>query len=222
MVPRIRPLRLAWLPWLLAASALAQAPPLQPPAPTGQAIGQPPTREALRIVVRSESYASSATAAWAAGARPMQPRPLVPGLVVLPVLDSPRTLKMLAEADNQRLGLSADEVHALALRNTRAALRPVMEIAKPARMGEFGHLGGDYFHPSRLAFHDTWAPLVQAQDGTLIVAAPATDGIVYVGEDSPAAIDALRTLTRNLLRRVPNPLSDVLLRWRPEGWEVVR
>jgi len=50
---------------------------------------------------------------------------------------------------------------------------------------------------------------------------PTTDIVLYIGEDSPVAIDALRTLAKQLRQRAPNPLSDVLLRWRSAGWEVV-
>jgi hypothetical protein len=97
-----------------------------------------------------------------------------------------------------------------------------MDVAKPAGPGRIGHLVGDSFHPSRLALFDTWAPLAEAQGGKLIVAAPATDSVLYVGDDSPAAIGALRTLARKLMGQVPHPLSDILLRWTPTGWQVVR
>jgi len=58
--------------------------------------------------------------------------------------------------------------------------------------------------------------------GKLIVVAPATDAVFYVGDDSPVAIDALRTLARNVMGRAPHVLSEILLRWTPGGWEIVR
>ena len=67
-----------------------------------------------------------------------------------------------------------------------------------------------------------WAPLAAAQNGTLIVAVPATDAVFYIGEDTPAAIDALRTLARNVFSRAPNRLTETLLRWSDAGWEVVK
>jgi hypothetical protein len=48
----------------------------------------------------------------------------------------------------------------------------------------------------------------------LIVAVPAKDMALYIGEDTPQAVDALRTLAADMMRRVPNPLSPALLRWR--------
>jgi len=50
---------------------------------------------------------------------------------------------------------------------------------------------------------DSWVPLAQAQGGALIVAAPAVDGW-------------------SAMRRAPGPLSNVLPRWTPTGWAVVR
>lgn len=55
----------------------------------------------------------------------------------------------------------------------------------------------------------------------MIVVAPVKDAIFYVRDDSPAAIDTLRTFARALIKRAPNPLSATLLRWTPAGWEVV-
>jgi hypothetical protein len=97
-----------------------------------------------------------------------------------------------------------------------------MDVAKVAGPGHIGQLVGDSFNPSRLALFDTWAPLAEAQGAKLIVAAPATDAVFYVGDNSPVAIDALRTLARNVMGQAPHPLSEILLRWTPTGWEIVR
>jgi len=182
----------------------------------------PPTREAVRLVVRTSQYLQSAKASIGGGARPqVQPRPLVEGLVVLPVLDTPRALRMLGDKDNAQLGLNAQEVYDLGLSNLTKSLKPLMEVAKVAGRGQIGQLVGDSYHPSRLILLDSWAPLAQAQAGILIVAIPATDAVFYVGEDTPVAIDALRTLVKNVMSRAPNRLSSTLLRWKASGWEIV-
>jgi uncharacterized protein YtpQ (UPF0354 family) len=173
-------------------------------------------------VVRTTEYVQNTKDSLRPDAPPLLPQPFVPGLVLLPVLDSPRTLRMLNENDVKPLGLSAEEVQQLALSNLRSSLKPLMDVAKVAGHGQIGQLVGDPFHPSRLALLDSWAPLAKAQGGKLIVAAPATDAVFYVGEDTAMAIDALRTLVRNVMSRAPNPLSNILLRWTPTGWEVVK
>jgi uncharacterized protein YtpQ (UPF0354 family) len=181
-----------------------------------------PSRDALRLVVRTTQYVKQVEGALGPGTPPLHPRVLVEGLVILPVLDAPRTIRMLSDGDMKTLGLSADEVQQVALSNLRSSLKPLMDSAKVAGHGQIGQLVGDAFDSSRLALLDTWAPLAAAQGGKLIVAAPATDAVFYVGEDSAGAIDALRTLVRDSMSRAPNRLSDLLLRWTPGGWEIVR
>ena len=181
-----------------------------------------PSREALRLVVRTTQYVQQVEGALGPGTPPLHPKILVEGLVLLPVLDAPRTIRMLSDGDMKTLGLTADEVQQAAAANLRSSLKPLMDTAKVAGHGQIGQLVGDAFDSSRLALLDTWAPLASAQGGKLIVAAPATDAVFYIGEDSPDAIDALRTLVRNVMSRAPNRLSDILLRWTPGGWELVR
>lgn len=182
-----------------------------------QNAGAPPTREAVRLVVRSDAYVQSFRQAGIA----LQPRPLVPGLVILPALDLPRTIRMLSEEDNRKLGLSADEVSALGLANTERNLKPLAEVARPVSAGQFGTIGGDAYDSSRVIRHEAWAEVAARQNGVLVVAVPTTDGVIYGAEASPAAVDALRALTRRIAGRSRSPLSDVVLRWTPGGWEVV-
>jgi uncharacterized protein YtpQ (UPF0354 family) len=181
-----------------------------------------PSREALRLVVRTTQYVQQVEGTLGPGTPPLHPKILVEGLVLLPVLDAPRTIRMLSDGDMKTLGLSADEAQQVAIANLRSSLKPLMDAAKAAGHAQIGQVVGDTFDSSRLALFDTWAPLAAAQGGKLIVAAPATDAVFYVGEDSAVAIDALRTLVRKIMSQAPNRLSDILLRWTPGGWEIVR
>lgn len=183
----------------------------------------PPTRESVRIVIRSSKYVQAAAAAAVdkSQALALMPRPFLEGMVTLPVLDSPRTLKMLGPKDASALGLSEQEAYELGLANLRKDLKPVMEVAKVAGKGQIGQLVGDTFHPSRMLLTDTWAPLAQAQGGVLVAAMPANDVVLYISEDTPVALDALRALVNRVLSRAPNPLSGALLRWSDSGWQLV-
>lgn len=128
---------------------------------------------------------------------------------------------MLGDKDNEKLGLTSQEVFELGMDNLRKSQKPLMQVAKVAGKGQIGQLVGDSFYPSRLLLHDTWAPLANEQGGVLIVAIPATDAVFYIGEDTPIAIDALRALVKDRLARAPNRLSSALLRWKENGWELV-
>lgn len=179
-----------------------------------------PTKDALRVVVRSTQYQLGAQ-------RQLSPAVLVPaktlvdGLVLMPVLDSSRTVRMLTVKDSAALRLTTSEVYKVAFANLRKSTKALADVAKPVGRGQIGQLTGDFYHPSRLVQSESWAPLAQAQGGVLIVAAPATDAVLYIAEDSPVAIDALRTLAKNVMDRAPNKLTSLLLRWTPAGWQIV-
>jgi hypothetical protein len=181
----------------------------------------PPTREAVRVVVRTSRYMTEVQSTLPAGASPFQPLPLVKGLLVMPVLDTPKTITMLTEADTTSLGMTADEAVQLGLANLRKTLKPMLEGRDIAAPSEVGQLVGDAYESSRLALFDTWAPIAKAENGKLIVAAPSTDMLLYIGDDSANAVKALRVLVKNVMGRAPNPLSNLVLRWTPTGWEVV-
>lgn len=180
-------------------------------------LNAPPRKDDVRLAVRPSTYLQQSSASGKAAPN----RPLSGDLVIIPVLDSPRTTRSLSEEDFKKLGLSADQVYQLGRDNLTRTLKPLMTQARVAKRGQIGQVAGDAYESSRLALHDSWAPLAEAQAGVLIVAAPARDAIFYVGEDTPRAIDALRTFANDVMKKVPNPLSPDLFRWTKTGWEPV-
>ena len=182
--------------------------------------GEAPTKDAIRVVVRSAQYQQGAQRQLSS-APLVPPRVLVDGLVLMPVLDSSRTVRMLTVKDSVALRLTTKEVYEVAVANLRKATRGLAEVAKPVGRGQIGQLSGDFYHPSRLVLVESWAPLAQAQGGVLIVAAPATDAVLYIADDSAPAIDKLRTLAKDVMARAPNKLTGLLLRWSPTGWQIV-
>lgn len=181
----------------------------------------PVTQESLRVVVRTADYADGAAHTLAGKGAPMR-RPVAEGLVAMPIVDSPRSARLLGEADCKALGLLPDQAYDLALANLRMALKPLADVAKPVRRGAIGTLQGDFYESGRVLLHDDWAPLAKAQQGVLVVALPSKDLLLYGADDSPAGLDALRVLSRDVARRSPAQLSDLLLRWTESGWQVVR
>jgi uncharacterized protein YtpQ (UPF0354 family) len=180
----------------------------------------PLSKEAVRVVVRTKAYVTETQSL--PKAPKLQPRPLAGELVMLPAIDTPRMIRMLNEEDNQGLGLSADDVFALGLANLRQHLKPLMSVAKVAQAGQIGRLSGDAYQSSRLALFEPWSALAKAHGGRLIVASPATDTVLYIGDDSPTAIEALRLLVKNVSSRTPSPLSSELFRFTAARWELVR
>lgn len=95
-----------------------------------------------------------------------------------------------------------------------------MEVAEVVQ-GQIGHITGDVYNSSRLALHESWAPLAKEQGGQLVVAVPTTDTVLYVGDNTMLGINALRTFVNTVGARAPNVLSRELFRWTANGWEVV-
>jgi uncharacterized protein YtpQ (UPF0354 family) len=182
----------------------------------------PPSKAAVRVIVRTKTYLAATQAEMPKDGAKLQQRPLAGDFVMLPALDMPRTIRMLDEKDNAALGMSADDVFKLGFDNLRKQLKPLMSIAKVAGAGQIGELSGDAYHSSRLALFDSWSPLAKVHGGKLVVAVPATDMVLYVGDDSPKAVEALRLLVKTATTRAPAPLSSELLRWTPQRWELVR
>jgi uncharacterized protein YtpQ (UPF0354 family) len=182
----------------------------------------PPSKAAVRVIVRTKTYLAATQATMPKDGAKLQPRPLAGDLVMLPALDMPRTIKMLDEKDNAALGLSVDEVFKLGFDNLRKQLKPLMSVAKVTGADQIGELSGDSYHSSRLALFESWSPLAKVHGGKLVVAVPAPDTVLYVGDDSPKAVEALRLLVKTATTRAPAPLSSELLRWTPQRWELVR
>lgn len=182
----------------------------------------PATRESLRLAVRTAASVQQAQRDNRGDSTTYRPRPFVGPLVTVPVFDTTRATRLISEQDYKTLGLSVDQAREQARKNTYNALPQVLQTAKPAPSGEVGRLDGPVPQPSRLIFIDDWKPLADAQHGVLIVAAPDNGTVLYIGEDTPAARDALRAQVREVMGKSANPLTDVLLRWQPSGWVVVQ
>src|SRR5262249_32929569 len=176
----------------------------------------PPIKENVRVIVRTREYVAAAWAAMPKNARKLQTRELAGGVVQLSGIDMPRTIRSATLADSDALGLSSDDVFELGLANLRAQLKPLMEVATVLQPGQIGHISSDIYDSSRLALHETWSPLAKAQGGKLIVAVPATNAVLYIGDDAPLAIEAFRLFVKSVWARTANPLSTELLRWTPK------
>src|SRR5262249_5694300 len=145
----------------------------------------------------------------------LESEPLAAGLVVVPVVAASRATMVLAGKPLEQLGLDHAKLFELARRNTQQALVPLVDKAKPVGPNQIRSPGGGLVEAGRVALPEQWAPLAQAQGGTLVVALPTTDLVLYVSEATPAALEALAAFAKNTAARAANPLAPgVLLRWR--------
>ncbi|MCK9689287.1 hypothetical protein [Scleromatobacter humisilvae] len=186
-----------------------------------QDMNKPPAPAQVRIAVRSARMAQAYMDSTRATGLALQVQPFVEGLVSTVVIDSPASLRWASSKDMEALKLDAAGLRELARSNTHASLQPLASVAQPAAKGKLGTIDGDAYTASRILFPADWAAMAKAQDGVLIVAVPLPTEIIYTGDESAHALDALRTLAHQQMAASPGGISDRLLRWTPEGWKTL-
>lgn len=182
----------------------------------------PLDKDAVRVVIRSNEYIKRAQASLGSDGPTLQARPLVDGLVSVAVLDTPRAIRPMDDRDLKKLAMSQEQLFELGGSNLVANLKPIAEVAKPVGTGQIGTVAGSIFEVGRVALPAQWAPLASAQQGTLLIALPTTDLVLYVSEATPLAIDALRALAKSTAAKASNPLAaTAILKWSSDRWELV-
>lgn len=183
---------------------------------------RPLERASIRLVVRPDDYVQQARRQMAAGKAEMLARPLVANLWIVPVADSPRTMRIVTKEDLAALQLDEEGVFELGRRNLRERLKPLGEVARVPRPGDVGWLGEDDYESSRLILHGEWADLAGGMKHPLVVMVPASNLLLYGEAGNAQALEALQGLGREAARGSQRPLSLVLLRWTVAGWEIAR
>lgn len=178
----------------------------------------PVESKSVMLAIRSGAYLKNAQATLGKEAPALQVRPLTEGLVAVAMLDTPNAARPLSSKDAERLKLSGDQLFALAAQNLRATLEPLSSKAKPVGSGQVGTLQGGYYESGRIALLADWADLAAAQNGTLLIAAPSPDVILYISESTPAAIDALSAMAKTVAAKSRAPLSAAVMKWSADGW----
>jgi len=184
-------------------------------------LNMPVEVKSVMLILRSSDYISRVQASLHGEGSLIQMKPFVEGLVLVAALDTPRTTRPLSERDAKKLNLTQDQLIDLGSQNLAASLKPLSERTKPVKSGQIGSITGSIFEVSRIALHSQWETLAKEQGGKLLVSLPTTDLVLFVADDSPTAIDALRTLSNNVASKSPNPLNPkIVLRWDSDGWKI--
>ena len=183
---------------------------------------RPAARSDIRVIVRSSVYVE-ALRKQAIDRQAPQPivRPLAGDLWLICVIDLPRQVNMLTDRDLEKLGLSQDEAIALGKENVAADLPPGSTVISPLTPGAIGYIIGHFYEASRLLMHEDWAALSQEMNGQLVVALPVPEGILYIEGRDRAALEALTRVAEATAKDDQRRISTQLLRWVPDGWEVV-
>lgn len=176
---------------------------------------------ALRLVIRTRAYMAHVEAQDPAVTAD-ETEPLPGDLVAVAVVDTPNSMLFVQRSQAARTGLTHEQLFARARDNMHASLAPLLEKAPPAEAGRIRAIEGGDYEVGRIATPADWAPLAQAQHGTLVVALPAPDIVLYLSAADPQAFKALADYSRQIAAKVPNPLAaGLLLRWQDGHWERV-
>jgi len=176
----------------------------------------------VRVVVRTRDYVETVRKQMAAGKGQLLARPLAGDLMMVAVLDFPRSIRLATEADAKALKLKESEVFELGIKNLRTELQPLAEHPQPTAPQSFAFLDDSAYESSRLALHAEWQPIAEQLGGNLIVAVPAANVLLYGRGDSKMAADVLRRTAMRAAEDADRPLSNAVFRWTKQGWEVVR
>jgi len=143
-------------------------------------------------------------------------QPLVADLLVAYAFDLPAAFQMVTIADLQRLELSADELHQIALANLRKHIDDVrIEGDAPVSMMT---LGGD-LGSCLLLLDEVWESLAAEVPGQLVVSVPTRSILLFTSSDSPEGLSLLRELTTGAWEREStHRLSDQLIVRRGGSW----
>lgn len=142
-------------------------------------------------------------------------QPLVADLSVVFALDGEHQLAFLGDEDVQELALSGEALRRLAVDNLKE------KLSKPTRHGEgplYMMTVGGTFEASLLLFDDVWENQDAAVDGSLVVAVPSRDLLIFTGANAPEAIQQMRSQVNEVFSHGSYLISKTLLVRDGTGW----
>jgi uncharacterized protein YtpQ (UPF0354 family) len=175
------------------------------------------TRERLRVVVRSEQYATEANAELGAGkSGPLVSAPLAAGLDLVLAADFPQTTRLVKEGDLKTLGLTREQAIAFGTKQVLAALPPLPD-AKALASAVIVIPGQDY-GASYLLASDQWRSRAGTVTGVLWIAVPADERVVVGVARSEEELSKLKPVVAQDYSTAPRGISPSIFRWTDRGW----
>jgi hypothetical protein len=182
-----------------------------------------PEVTALRAVVRPADYLAQLAITMRGKGPELVSGPFAGDLVMMCYFDMPTAMRPAFTSDLARIALSKERALSVCIANMRAAL-PRLSTALQSSAGsgaaKTGYLKGDPYTSSYLLLHDDWQPLADRFGGHLLVAAPATDLILYGPDNGHVSSDAMFAQARDAYAHAERSISQNVFRWTRSGWEV--
>ena len=190
-------------------------------AATAQAQGQAIDPARVRAVIRDRAFVESSRKALDGQDTDIVAVPFTGDLWAVLVVEYPTGSTILQKSDLAKLKLGQDEAMALARRNLATVLPPLSALAKRYLDGPVMFAIGGPYESSRLLLPETWAAVAKESGGKLVATAPGRDIVAYVQGDTKGDAAALKQFVQKTKQSQKYPGTAAVLRWTPEGWQVV-
>jgi hypothetical protein len=178
------------------------------------------TTAQLRLTLRLSSFVDQVRQQTGAdGTARIYARTVIPGLVMVPVLDFQNSLRFVGASELRQLGLSEDRLFETARSNLQNTLLPLSAVAHRPASGNFGFIDGEDFAASRVLLHADWSDLAAQYHQQLAVMLPTPNFVLYGDAANPLQLAVMRREGQKIHQISARPLSLDLLRWTPTGWE---
>ncbi len=149
------------------------------------------------------------------------PKPYIAGELgdsyILYALDSDASVSYLTTEDAEELGLDAAAFDSKGQENLE---RKYQDLSIEGDSVYVLTLDG-FYESSFVTFTPLWEA-VDAQIGTVLMAVPARDLVIFLDGDQPGNAETLRALLTEISPDLSYPVSDLLYEWRESAWSVVR
>ncbi len=129
------------------------------------------------------------------------------------VIDSENSVSYMTASELEDLGLSVEKLSEIAQGN----LRLKYDNLQIEGGGLYFLVLDGFYESSFVTFKPLWQTLDQ-QLGTILMAAPARDLVVFGDADNPELEPALRDLVQQINAEGAYPLSERLFKWQGETW----
>ena len=178
------------------------------------------TTTQLRLTLRSSSFVDQVRQQTGSeGPARLYARAVLPGLLMVPVLDFQNSLRFVGAGDLRKLGMSEDRLFETARGNLQNILLPLSAIARRPASAPFGVIDGEDFAASRVLLHADWSDLAAQYHQQLAVMLPTPNFVLYGDAANPLQLAVMWREGQKIYQHSARPLSLDLLRWTPTGWE---
>lgn len=178
----------------------------------------------LRVVLRDDTYVRQFAQMAAGSPKPednrIVSRPFLAGAHLVYVIDTPNSIRALNQAGLKELGLSAEQLHATALKNLAESL-PAIQFRRFTETQVY-LVSGDDYASSQVLLAERWPAVAEKFGNRLLMAMPNRNLVFLADGGKPAGVRALRGIAAEAAGKYPYPISTALFEWSPAGWKLFR